>query len=195
MIEIGLIGVPGSGKTQLANDLADLRDILEGDGESATDVTIVDRYAEAVEDRSGIALGKYASYMGNMMVAFERLELEEYARFSDLADFMVTCGTLVESSAYTAYAVSQGESDLMQMAKIQGSLGMIGCLMIDTFQYDLLFYLEPQEYDDFTYRLDQEIAKVLKAVNLEPVVLDQGINREGRLKEVIERLEEIKVDV
>lgn len=87
---ISLIGAYGTGKSVLADAIADEYGEFE----------IVDGYVEDLEEFLGISLGFNASYIPNLMVAFEREKADHAARLT--RKNVIVVGSLVDTLAYAA---------------------------------------------------------------------------------------------
>src|SRR4051812_50165181 len=90
MIRIGLAGVPGSGKSELAAALA----------ERLPNVAVVDDYVPKIERRVKLALGFHATYIGNLQIALDRAALER--SIPKKSEYLVTCGTIYDTASYSA---------------------------------------------------------------------------------------------
>lgn len=192
-MRIGVIGVPGSGKTDLANDLQVLlcREDLGRHG-------VIDNYVDTVQESTNLALGFWASYLGNLEIALERANLERHA-----GEDYITCGTLLETAAYQAHygaravKTSDAPTAADELRRVEASMKVLACLYVDTFHYDHVFYLpasnsylisdalstnfeggRPAPKEDLM-ELDKAIQAAFNAFNLVDVtVLDQEpINR------------------
>lgn len=90
---IGLIGVPGSGKTKLANAIK--RSFPEDN------YVIIDKYAEKMGKSLEMNIGIDASYIPNMHIAVFR---ENETRKNYLADKnVIVCGTAFDTLCYTGF--------------------------------------------------------------------------------------------
>jgi adenylylsulfate kinase-like enzyme len=101
-MKISLSGVPGSGKTDLANAI---KDHFESNGETCT---VIDGYVEELEKHANLALGFPAAYAGNIHIALERAAHER--RLEEEYDHIVTCGTIFESASYVAQSLETDNS-------------------------------------------------------------------------------------
>lgn len=176
-MKIGIIGAPGSGKTDLA---AGIKDALTG----KCNFDIVDDYVPALSAATGIAYGFFANYIGNFQVAFERLTTEQRVSGSADQTDIITCGTVVDSLIYTAMysqiASRQARDQRAEFARVSTAMSMFGMLVHDTLDYDLLFYLPfTQEYrqeheGEWNTLLDLEYAPTFVSIDLVPILLDDG---------------------
>lgn len=137
-MKIGLIGPPGSGKTVLAEKLqARLGD----------NVVIIDGYVEEIEEQADLALGSWATYIGNLMVAMGRVQRERWVMKDPeaAASHTITCGTIIDTLTYAAVdglnrSRYQDEiTDAYKRAIVL--MPILGVMVIDTMNYDRIIYL------------------------------------------------------
>lgn len=183
-MHIGLIGMPGAGKTLLAEAIE--AQLVKGDGECEdcnTPVGIVDNYAEDISKRGDWAIGMDGGYMANIAIAIERYNRERVAIQNNKTT--VTCGTVLESAVYAAMKfevmsefLSTDEEKLMQSRRIEATLKTFACMYMDAFPYTRLFYLPriiPQENEDTRMaKFDQNIQASFQsfAVPVEPLMFE-----------------------
>jgi dephospho-CoA kinase len=96
-MKIGLIGVPGSGKTFLAESLKSAFEKIND--EENLPVAIVDGYVEELQDEVDLALSWMGTYIGNSHIALKRESKERVAAKDHKV--VISCGTLFETSSYT----------------------------------------------------------------------------------------------
>lgn len=90
---IGLIGVPGSGKTKLANAIK--RAFPENN------FVIIDKYVEKLSDQFKMGIGVNATYVSNLHIAVSR---EQETRKNYLAEKnIIVCGTIFDTLCYTGF--------------------------------------------------------------------------------------------
>lgn len=171
MLRIGLIGAPGARKSALARSLA----TELGKREEHQFATIVDDYVEAISEETDLALGFYATYIGNLYVAMGRFSRERKAEFTG-ADVIVTCGTLIENQVYAAVegASSERYADLEEEHRKRTvvSMQMMGLFMQDLFQYDHLFYLPLQgEHDKNLHSFDENLPQAIELWDIKATTL------------------------
>lgn len=141
-MKIGLAGIPGAGKTQLANAL---KKHFENNNESCA---VIDGYVEKLEKSANLALGFTAAYAGNVHIALDRAGYER--RLVEEYDNIVTCGTLFENASYAAqsletdYNFISSDSDKSDfVVRSDATMRIFGCFYIDLVKYDYLFHLTP----------------------------------------------------
>lgn len=197
MKRIALIGAPGSGKSALAGALAkklNARDELSGDEE----FVIIDSYVEELGVRTGLAFGNFSTYLGNLLVAAERIEREFHAKNEERHN-SITCGTIIETTVYQAIFGQQMPEDANKREVMQARMALVmqtlGMIIYDTFRYDHIFLLDLVDEDvdrerrDFVIRVDQEIKDCLAQFDIPATTLT------GTLEERVERaLETIEHD-
>ena len=191
--KIGLIGVPGSGKTDLAEGLLSgpLKDLL-----GTTE--IVDAYATEVSEYIDIAKGLSASWYLDLQISLERLARERQAA-RDGAEVIITCGTLIESTSYSMLNFEnrkdfkiENEQDA-EIKRIQAAMMVNACLFMDTFSYDKIFFLnqiEPTAEEPEMFKvLDRNIRGSFAAFQLTNVSEDltvETLNIEEATKQRLE---------
>jgi hypothetical protein len=157
VIDILLVGAPGSGKTDLAFDLATALD----QGEEF--YSIVDEYAEDVRDQSNLAIGPYAGYIGNFLIAAERLK-REVGHFKRGEPYIV-CGSLVETIVYFSVNGTSTPTDAVSYRKINTFMQMLGMTLVDMYAYGVCLYLPvPEDHENFL--LSQEIGTALSTLQV-----------------------------
>lgn len=193
---IALIGVPGSGKTDLANAISDY--IIKDDAACETcntPVAIVDDYAEYIEDYGKWAIGLDGGWASSLAITMERLNRERAAWAENKS--MITCGTLLESAVYMTmhfeamYKVYSEDQVQDALVKIEAGMRTFAALYADTFQYGKVFYLPPgTALNDQMKVLDKNIQaafQAFKLVPVEPLIVEPGPNEslvEARLNKI-----------
>lgn len=172
MKRIALTGAPGSGKSALATALLPENTSYR----PARRVRHIDGYADGLRSRTQWAFGYYGGWIANLAVAFERTTLEEQqARLMEMGDYpgegepvLITCGTLVDTIAYTAMTMNvnhvdesnPGENDYL---RVSNTMHMLGMLFHDTWpgRYDHVFYLPTSSEQPLDRHLSVEIQAAL----------------------------------
>lgn len=121
-MKIGLIGAPGSGKSELAQQIAKEKDLK-----------VIDGYAENWRDRTKLAIGFTGGYLSTLGVALDRLIEEDRIK-----DDYVTAGTLVDSLMYTAMS-SLTDPDPTEFLRAKTYIETIAILFFDYWSYDHVF--------------------------------------------------------
>jgi energy-coupling factor transporter ATP-binding protein EcfA2 len=193
-MRIGLAGVPGSGKTKLAKAL---NEKLSQDGSK---VIIIDDYVSEIEQESDLALGFNAAYAGNLHIALGRAARERLAT-KENPDYTITCGTLFETSSYTAQGFEEEFSFLTRdddkynfAQRSEATIRIMACFYIDLVKYEHIFHLTPlnTSEDDNVAKLERNLQAAFQAFNLfDHTVLEiEGITEEeitnNRVKKVLE---------
>lgn len=174
---VALVGTPGSGKSRLAYAI-----------ETHYGMEIVDNYAQRLSSDFDLALGPYANYVTNLMVAMER-EKAEHENRRDLDKDGVTCGTLIETLAYAALLVEYHNMQITTPQQ-QGIIAretvgsqVLSLMIQDMMRYHTYFYLKlPPEievpgqepkFDNYTRSLDNAISQIIQTLGV-PVVQVSG---------------------
>jgi nicotinamide riboside kinase len=156
LLKIALVGAPSSRKTELSHSL---KSALEPE----RSVAIVDEYVKAVEERSDLALSHFANYLGNLQVAVARYEHERMAA-KDNPAVMITCGTLIETTVYTAlHGLANSNPDLPAISVQNDTRALIAMRWLsimdnDYWDYDLAFKLKvPSDTDHWDAVVEEHI--------------------------------------
>lgn len=200
-MRIGLVGIPGSGKTVLAESL---KTALEGlENSEYGPVTIIDNYVEKLQEEIDLALSWHATYIGNLHVALKRERMEQLSEKDN--NTIITCGTLFETSSYAAQSLDEDYQSLSKdnkeakqdlILKTEAITRILACLYVDTLRYDHIFYLPPVgEITDLRAKdLERNLQAAFNAFELFPVtkLFVEGDNMleitENRLKMVLEEV-------
>jgi nicotinamide riboside kinase len=132
-MKIALLGSPGAGKSKLAGALARKHELR-----------VVDNYVQKLQKSTGLALGPWATYPENLMIAGVRAAAEAKAAQSDQ---IITVGTVVDTLVYCAVRsdvdLHSPDPDLRNAAYQAASAAMAGVGMwySQTWDYTLAFYL------------------------------------------------------
>lgn len=155
-MKIAVIGAPGSGKSEFAKRLG-VR-LLEED----LDFRIVDNYVQHLQEDTDLALGPWASYAENYMIAGVRIA-EEYTAATH-GDPTITVGSIIETICYTAIIgdirLGQIEDDATFM-EAQAAMNGMAVIYGQTWDYALSFYLplENETGENWEHKLDKAIPR------------------------------------
>jgi hypothetical protein len=200
-MRIGLVGIPGSGKSALAQSLKVALESVEN--EDNLPVGIVDDYVEPLQEEIDLALSWHATYIGNLHVALRR-ETKERIALKDNKT-VITCGTMFETSSYTVQALEEdyqfldknNEADKQDLIlKTEAITRIFACFYVDTLRYDHLFYLPPvsEVNDPRAKDLEKNLQAAFNAFELFPItrLFVEGDNlleiTENRLNIVLEEV-------
>jgi len=193
-MKIGLSGIPGSGKTKLAEAL---NKTLSQDGSK---VLVIDNYVSEIEQETDLALSFNAAYAGNLHIALGRAARERLAA-KESVDYTITCGTLFETSSYTAQGFEEEFSFLTRdddkynfAQRSEATIRIMACFYIDLIKYDHIFHLKPlnASEDENVVKLERNLQAAFQAFNLfDHTVLEvEGVTEEeitnNRVKQVLE---------
>lgn len=138
-MKIALLGAPGAGKTRIAREL---RAAL---AEKYGAFVLIDNYVQQLEKRTNFAYGHFASYVPNLTVALDRTGIEN--KHAD--NNTITCGTIFDTISYTILhgreAARFSPEGQLEMVRANATLGTMGMLVADTFNYNYAFYLPYSE--------------------------------------------------
>ncbi len=173
-MSIALIGAPRSGKTALAEELT----------QKLPDYIIVDGYAQHVSRYCDIALGPWANYIGNMMVASERMK-EEVACIRKEQQF-IACGTLIETMAYAS--MGSVNNDKVAYARAAAFMPFIGVLWSETWDYDGAFFLHvAEDAKPLHKQIEAQISTTLAMFTVPHIGLHWGDNRAEIVLDTLEQ--------
>lgn len=150
---IGLIGMPGSGKTALAHALQDY--YIRGDADCETCYTpvgIVDKYAENTGFAGQYAIGLEGGWMASVSIAVARYNAERSAMAT--AKTIISCGTAIETAIYLASHFQEKATYITESegpafkARMDASMRFMAALYNDTFNYNSVYYLPPYFKED-----------------------------------------------
>ena len=184
-MSIGIIGAPGSGKTELAKAL-----------EKETGLPVIDSYVERLEKRTNLALGYAAEFLPNFDVIFERFNLER--EIDKDVEGHITCGTLVESICYSAMWAAdivriydRTPQGPIQRARTNLVMDMAAMILSETWNYDIVFYrpLPQRDEESLDLRLDYSIQDALPMLNIDHIPLTDEDPIEQAITIVKERIE------
>lgn len=137
-MKIGIIGAPGSGKSELARKLAGAIERKKYLGK----VKVIDGYVDKLSRQTGFTYGYYATYEQNLQILFDRWTLEQIA--AHRGQHTLTCGTIYETICYAAIHANQAavrNDDQEEFLKGRTAMTAFGMIEADIFDYDALFYL------------------------------------------------------
>jgi hypothetical protein len=184
-LKIAILGAPGSGKTELAEALAN---------KFETGPTgIVDGYVDRLSDETDLVFGHAAGFTGNLQIAFERIRAEQLSDAYHLGvPRRITCGTLVETILYTRlYAEGRlkvaPRSELShEMIRGQNTSAIFGQLIWDTWRYDHVFinpYSEAkaeEEGDSWNGMLNSDLISGVEAFFVAHQVLSGSVEQRAQ---------------
>ncbi len=199
---IALLGMPGSGKTELAAGIEEA--LVKEDGgctSCRTPVRVVDDYAYRIRDHGDFAIGLEGGWMASIAVATERLCQERRAQADSKT--VVLCGTMLESAVYMGMHFEEmakiyTEAEAKDAAlRLEAGMRLFAAMYMDVFHYNRVFYLpaiNAPEGDRWRI-FDKNLQASFQAFDLIPVepLMDEGTLEEvtaKRLATVMARREE-----
>lgn len=193
-MKIGLAGIPGAGKTDLANAL---KTYFESNNETCL---VIDDYVDPLQKRINLALGFEAAYVGNIHIALERAGLERSA--DEEYDHIITCGTMFENASYAAQSLETDyqfiSNDVEKqdfIIRSEATMRVFGCFYIDLVKYDYLFHLTPLSAANSqnVENLERNLQSAFESFNLikyTPLLLN-GVNNEEIVKNRLDKVIEV----
>lgn len=129
-MKIAISGPPGSGKSKLAREIA-----------QELDIKAVVGYTDLLQKNTDLALGPWATYSENMMIAGTRMGKECSAG----PDYVVA-GTIIDTLSYgmmkTDIPLRPGPLDTARVETLaEGAIKGLGVIYAETWDYDLSFFL------------------------------------------------------
>ena len=200
MKRIALIGSPGSGKTKLAQAIAE--ELIRSDGQCAdcnTPITIVDNYAQVVRDNGYYEIGLDGGYMANLAMAVERYNRERASQYSG-SKTIISCGTVLESAVYMAQHFARtlnvlpedDESRVREAQRIESAIKMLATLYMDTFKYTQAFYLphaQPSEEERWvSFEKNLQASFSAYSAPVVPLLIEEFDGEDDLLKKQVERV-------
>lgn len=200
MKTIALLGAPGSGKTKLAEAIAD--EYIRSDGqcdECNTPVHIVDEYAQYIRDHGQYEIGIHGGYMANISIAVERYNRERHAFYEIKPKTLIICGTVIETSVYLSgnfermFKLANSDEDKIQTAqRIEGTSKMLATLYMDTFQYTKAFYLPahkpPTEENWMTFERNLQAAFNAFNAPVAPLLIEDATDEDDLLEKQVAKV-------
>lgn len=142
-MKVVILGIPGSGKSELATALAE--QIVE---EKLTEsLAVVDRYAEELSDNLNVYVGMNASYIPHVMISIAREVAERNCERQGIDT--ITCGSILDSLAHLAVRVEilaqSPKTDLRDrhIYKEMSGANLLATMIEDVWRYNRAYYLAP----------------------------------------------------
>jgi len=166
-MRVGIIGTPTSRKSEFAEAISNSNSV------------IIDDYVKVIQETTDLALGAWATYSEEFMIAGQRYYSERKSGY-DEADTLITVGTLVDTLAYCAIKSdaepNSSDPDVRHAiyTRIQGIMGGLSLMIAESWDYDLAFYLPLEIQSDtpvWIQLLDKAILTVLESYPLEVYAL------------------------
>ncbi len=167
-MKVGIIGAPGSGKSDFADDLT----ALYREAHPTHMTAVVDGYVERIEDEHDVACGMWGSYVADVSVAMERYGIER-SLAKENTPFVVTCGTLIDTATHTAvnYAMTGGDWAWAVSSVVMPFYSLFAKSTLD---YDHIFMcpLHPEDESEFAQAIDAHLMLIAEQFGIKPVMTD-----------------------
>lgn len=144
-MKIGILGAPGAGKSKFTRALQ----------RKLGNTSVVDNYARRLQKQTGLALGLWASYSENFMVAGLRQAGELHA--FDKLEHTITVGTLMDTMVYAMVKSdvvihnSTAERQVV-FTNAQAAVSALSLWYTETWNYDLCFFLPLPKSDPHVWQ-------------------------------------------
>lgn len=136
-MKVAVLGAPGVGKTEFANELADL--LSEWQGKTWY---VLDDYVRALQDATGLEYGGYGEFIDDLQIVFKRREWE---LCHSRATNTITVGTVLDSAIHNFVRIEEAAKTRHEVGIVTERLRTIaatfGLLFTDTWDYDYAFLL------------------------------------------------------
>lgn len=169
-MRIALIGAAGSGKTELANQIAKEKKL-----------EVVDGYAEAFSKRTDLAIGFFGGYSTTLGIALDRIYEENKKK-----DDYVVCGTTLDSLLYVAM-MSLKNPNQLEYIRAKTYLEAVAILFYDYWVYDHVFVCRMPKMDPPT---DEEVKDADELIDNSE--LRDSLRFDGELDETLRSFANIK---
>jgi hypothetical protein len=210
-IEIGVVGAPGSGKSQLIKAFLDLSAEWFADQGCCGGVKLesVPNIGTTIENNYDQAMGSYGGYRDNLWGIFERFAIEKTYRNEGKS--FISNGTVIDSLAHTGVTletVMMGAQTnglitpqtQVEVQKVQIATEVTKALFFDILQYKFVFYLPlppkieipGQTVEDNRHgeKVDQAIQSIFAGLGMRIQALDQP-TMEEKAQEMLSTIQKI----
>ena len=158
---VALLGAPETGKSELA---IGLHGRLDG-------YCVIDKYAKRVSDHMDVAVGLWAPYLVNSVIATRRLQDELAAQRRGLN--YISVGTVLDTIVYQSVHSSRiAVQDEHQIHRAQVMMAWLGTIMYDQWNYEHIFYLPYQGDEQIHQFYDAQLREALTLYNVPYARLD-----------------------
>lgn len=151
-MRIGILGAPGSGKSEFAQALA------KGLGWTNC---VIDDYLEDLRRETGLEYGGFGSHIDDIQVVFKRREWELALRDADT----ITVGTVLDSAVHcfvrTDEAARTRKEIGLQAERLRTIAGTFGLLYTDTWEYDYAFFLRYKGESRHSVMIDAGLVELI----------------------------------
>lgn len=177
-MKIGICGAPGSGKTELAEQL---KKALDKEGQP--EYQVLDEYVEALREYTGLELGHWGNYTANHLVAMERLRHE--LAYLKRSENLIGCGTLIDTLVYAVVHGGKTMNRAEETARRDATMGAFGMMMSDCLPYEYLVWV-PGDFEQGSW--DRRINDLYSEAfhSFEIPFLTLGLDRSERPAKVLE---------
>jgi hypothetical protein len=214
-IEIGIVGAPGSGKSQLIDTFLETSAEWFADQGCCGGIHLhtVGNAGSLIENNFDQAMGPYGGYRDNLWGIFERLSQEKTLR--NQGKSFIANGTVIDSLAHTGVnleTVMLGAQNSglitpqtqVELQKVQMATEVTKALFFDILQYKFVFYLPlppqievpGQEHDEerrYGDKIDNAIQAIFGGLGMRIQALDQP-TMEEKAQEMLDTIKRIMED-
>jgi hypothetical protein len=158
-MKIGIVGAPGSGKTEFARELARL--LVESDREQR--FIRIDDYVHWLRRQTGLEYGHFGNFIDDLQVVFKRRELE---LINEQDGSIITVGTVLDSVAHCFIREEDPATNPREIVLVSERLRAVaeafGLVYTETWDYDYAFYLPYHGDDPESRKIDTALVELLK---------------------------------
>lgn len=162
-MKIGVLGAPGSGKSQFAHALAEE---LARPGRGFEDRPLVlDNYVRELRTSTGLEYGGFGTHIDDLQVVFKRREWE--LTWQRIGRSTITVGTALDSAVH-CFVRSDEEARTrrevgLQAERLRTIAAIFGLLYTDTWDYDYAFWLRFKGDDHYGNVTSDGLAALIDA--------------------------------
>lgn len=163
-MKIGILGAPGAGKTEFANDLAySLSEWLE----DRPLVLDTENVVTDLRKTTGREYGHFGNHIDDFQIVFKRLEWEQHwSGLNTMNRATITVGTVLDSVVHNFVRSEETARTRNEVAlttvRLQTIAGTFGLLYTDTWDYDYAFHIPYEGEDRMSKLMDLALRELVK---------------------------------